>query len=498
MRNLPQSLFGADQVRELDRIAIEELEIDAYALMRRAGQAGFDALCAEWPRADAVTVVCGSGNNGGDGYVVSELALRAGWPVSVIAVKPPGTEVAKRAAADFRAAGGVAQAWPARAAVERGVVVDGLLGTGLDKPVTGIYAQAIDYVNDTGRPVLALDVPSGLNADTGCVMGCAVRAGLTVSFIGLKLGLFTGSGREYAGGIRFSDLAVPAATYRSVAPRAARIEPYADGLLPVRRARDAHKGMGGRVLIVGGNRGMAGAARMSGEAAYRAGAGLVEIAAPEEQVAAIGGGCPELMVHGVDPRAWTQPWKRVAAVAVGPGLGQDGWALRMFAAVLESTLPTVVDADALNLLSTQPERRANWVLTPHPGEAARLLQTTPAQVQADRPAAAAALVDRYGGVVVLKGSGTLVAAANQTLSLCDRGNPGMASGGMGDVLTGIIAGLLAQGLPPWDAARLGVWLHARAADAATWGCGEIGLMATDLLPWVRRILNGEVGDTGNP
>jgi len=496
MTELPQSLFGAREVRELDRVAIEDLHIDAYVLMRRAGQAAFDCLRAEWPRAEGVTVVCGSGNNGGDGYVVAELALRAKWPVTVIAVKPPGTDVARRAYADYQAAGGSALAWPVTAPADRGVIVDGVLGTGLERTVTGVYAHAIEYVNSAGRPVLALDVPSGLHADTGRVMGCAVKAQLTVAFIGLKIGLFTGSGRECAGRIRFSDLAVPASTYRAVKPRAQRIDPYADGLLPAGRARDAHKGIAGRVLIVGGNRGMAGAARMSGEAAYRAGAGLVEIAAPAEQAPVIGAGCPELMVNGVDPRHWPRPWARVSAVAVGPGLGQDDWAMRMFSLILESPVPAVVDADALNLLSTQPEHRDNWILTPHPGEAARLLGATPLDVQADRPAAVAALVERYGGVVVLKGSGTLVAAAHRTVSLCDRGNPGMASGGMGDVLTGIIAGLLAQGGDPWDAARLGVWVHARAADEATRGDGEIGLMATDLLPWVRRILNGEVSDPG--
>ncbi|MDH3637387.1 MAG: NAD(P)H-hydrate epimerase, partial [Gammaproteobacteria bacterium] len=299
MADLPQSLFGAREVRELDRVAIEELNIDAYTLMRRAGQAAFDCLKAEWPRVESVTVMCGSGNNGGDGYVLAELALRAGWRVTVIAIKPPGTDVARHACADYQAAGGACLGWPGDLPADHGVIADGLLGTGLEQAVAGVYADAIELINRDDRPVLALDVPSGLHADTGGVMGCAVKAQLTVSFIGLKIGLFTGRGREFAGRIRFNDLAVPARTYSAVEPRARRIDPRADGLLPLTRPRDAHKGIAGRALIVGGNSGTAGAARMSGEAAYRSGAGLVEVVTPPEQVAVIGGGCPELMVKGV-------------------------------------------------------------------------------------------------------------------------------------------------------------------------------------------------------
>ncbi len=486
MSELPQLLYGAQEVRELDRVAIEECHIDAYTLMRRAGQAAFDCLAATWPRVREVTVVCGSGNNGGDGYVLAELALRAGWDVSAVAVKSPATATARQAHDDFAAAGGTAREWPP--ATMGGVVVDGLLGTGLERAVTGIYREAIEFINHGTGPVLALDIPSGLHADSGRIMGCAVRADVTVSFIGLKLGLFTGSGRALSGRIRFSDLDVPAGIYTRVTERARRIRPYTSGWLPLQRPRDAHKGRAGRVVIVGGNRGMAGAAAMSGMAAYRAGAGLVEVVTPPEQALTVGAGRPELMVNGLRPGDW-RPDARASSVAVGPGLGQDEWALAMLAATLDTRLPAVVDADALNLLANQPERRDHWVLTPHPGEAARLLGMTIADVQQDRSAAAAALVERYGGVAVLKGSGSLVAAAGQPLAVCDRGNPGMATGGMGDILTGVIAALLAQGLEPWRAACLGVWVHARAADCAVRREGEIGLMATDTLPWIRRLLN---------
>jgi NAD(P)H-hydrate epimerase len=288
----------------------------------------------------------------------------------------------------------------------------------------------------------------------------------------------------------FDDLDVPPGVFLSATPSATRLEVGLLSRLLPRRPRGAHKGRFGHVLVVGGDHGMTGAVRMAAEAAARSGAGLVSVATRPEHAAAIAAVRPELMCHGVDGAAQLHPLlERATVVAIGPGLGQSPWAQRLLGQVLDADLPLVVDADALNLLAREPHNRGRWVITPHPGEAARLLGTAAAAVQADRFAAVEALADAFGGVAVLKGAGTLIRARGQVTYVCDAGNPGMASGGMGDVLTGVIAGLAAQGLDLEDAARAGVYAHAAAADAAARSGGERGLLALDLLPELRRLLN---------
>jgi ADP-dependent NAD(P)H-hydrate dehydratase / NAD(P)H-hydrate epimerase len=495
---LPEALFRAAQVREFDRRAIDGYAIASNVLMERAGAAAFGLATVRWPRARRVVVVCGTGNNGGDGFVVARLAKLAGLATIVLLV---GDEAGIRGdAAIMRRrcvdAGVEIAAFHADRLRDAGLVIDALLGTGLQRIVEGPWREAIATINSITAPKLAVDVPSGLNSDSGAVMGAAVRAEATMSFIGLKTGLFTGSGRTHAGTIYFDDLGVPPDVYAGVEPAAHRIlETGVSGLLR-RRARDAHKGTCGHVLVIGGNAGMSGAVRLAGEAAYRAGAGLVTIATHPDHAAAVNATRPELIVVGARAaKDLAEPLARADVVALGPGLGGDRWARTIYRAICRSELPLVVDADALNLLSDAPACRSNWVLTPHPGEAGRLLGTTTRAVQQDRFAAARSIVARYGGVCVLKGSGTIVAEhADASTDLCDRGNPGMASGGMGDVLTGILAALRAQGLAARDAARLGVWLHASAADAAAVEeGGETGLLASDLMPRLRALIAGIAG-----
>jgi hydroxyethylthiazole kinase-like uncharacterized protein yjeF len=248
------------------------------------------------------------------------------------------------------------------------------------------------------------------------------------------------------------------------------------------------KGHFGHVLVVGGESGMSGAARLAGEAAARTGAGLVSVATRTEHAAIISAAVPELMCHGVEDRESLLPLlHRASVVAVGPGLGQSDWAQSLFGVLLQGKLPMVVDADALNLLGIDPLKRDNWILTPHPGEAARLLGQTVEEIQSDRTGSATQLQKKYGGVVVLKGAGTVVVNSEGVVGICGEGNPGMATGGMGDVLTGVIAGLLAQGISLSQAAQLGVCLHARAGDLAA-ADGEKGLLASDLFPFIRRLL----------
>lgn len=489
---LPYALYRAEQVRALDRAVIDEFGIPGGILMERAGAAAFRILRERWGDVRSLTVLCGVGNNGGDGYVIARLALEGGYRVQVLQLgdssRLQGDALEK--ASLYRSAGGTVEHFTGLPR-DPGVIVDAILGTGLERPVQGQWADSIRQVNDHPAPVLAIDIPSGLHADTGTVLGVAVEADVTISFICLKQGMFTGNAPDCCGEIRFDGLEVPAAVYARQIASARRVDWQRMASLLGRRRRAAHKGDFGHVVIVGGAPGFSGAARMAGEAAARSGAGLVSVATAREHAAWLNLGRPELMCHGVGgPSELRRLLDGANCVAVGPGLGQTRWARELFEAAVESGLPLVVDADALNLLSRAPRKVGHWLLTPHPGEAARLLRCTPAEVQRDRFSAAARLQEAYGGVVVLKGAGTLVQGGpDRPPAVCSQGNPGMASGGMGDALTGIVAALLAQGLSPEDAACAGVCVHAAAGDAAASEGGERGLLATDLLPQVRRLVN---------
>jgi NAD(P)H-hydrate epimerase len=378
------------------------------------------------------------------------------------------------------------QAWSECAALE-GVVVDALLGTGLHGVVREPYAQAIRLLNASGLPVLAVDLPSGLCADSGRVLGVAVRAQLTVTLIGLKLGLFTGVAADWVGELQFDDLQ---ADPQLVARQACMAQRLAGGNLPClpERSRGVHKGQLGHVLVVGGERGLAGAALLAAQSALRSGAGMVSLATRGEHLAAAQARIPEVMSVGLASANQLLALGQSATVwVVGPGLGQGAWARSLLSVAAITAAPQVWDADALNLLAAGAvEMPGNGVITPHPGEAARLLGITSAEVQADRPSAARALAQRYQAVCVLKGAGSLIADPAGQLLLCDRGHPVMAGAGLGDVLAGLIGALLAQGLPAFAAASLGVWLHASAGERlAEQGCG---LAASDLCAAIRKLL----------
>jgi hydroxyethylthiazole kinase-like uncharacterized protein yjeF len=495
---LPVSLYRAEQVRTLDRFAIEDQGIPGAVLMERAGLAAFQACEQRWPGARRIAVVCGVGNNGGDGYIMARRALEAGLTVRVCQLGDVSRlrGDALQAFRRMQKAGLRTIPFAADVLSWADVVVDAIFGTGLDREVTGVWAGALTMIRTSGVPVLAIDIPSGLHADTGSVLGTAVRAALSISFIGLKQGMFTNEGREYSGTILFDDLAVPAEVYRHCPPSAQRISYAQLAPLLMPRPRSAHKGDFGHVLVIGGDHGFAGAARLAAEAAARVGAGLVTLATRSSHAGTLIATRPELMCHSVDaPERLLPLLERATVLAVGPGLGQSAWAESLLSTALAARQPLVIDADALNLMArpTGP-RRSNgqaarrWVLTPHPGEAGRLLECSAREVQSDRFSALQALVERFGGVCVLKGSGTLVLEAGGDIAVADGGNPGMAAGGMGDVLTGIVAGLAAQRLPLSESARLGVCLHARAGDMAASG-GERGLLAGDLLATLRTLVN---------
>jgi NAD(P)H-hydrate epimerase len=485
------SLYTVAQVRAFDREAIDAHGIPGYELMQRAGAAAFGHLRARWPHARRIAIVCGGGNNGGDGYVLARLARAATFEVHVIALESPraGGDAA-RACTDWTGAGGGVLDAGAELPLAD-VYVDAIFGTGLARPPSGMAARWIDLLNAAGRPVLALDVPSGLDADTGHVPGVAVRATETVSFVARKRGLYTGAAGDHAGAITLADLGIPAAVFahsRADAELAA-IEIVRAWLPP--RSGNVHKGTFGHVLAIGGDTGMAGAIRLCGEAALRVGAGLVSVATRVEHVAAINAARPELMARGVGgPQELEALLEHASVVALGPGLGKQAWGHALWYSAIAAGKAMVLDADALNLLSrdavTLPSQ---CVLTPHPGEAARLLRSETQAVTEDRFAAVRAIAQRFNAVAVLKGVGTLVAAPDGQVAVCPWGNPGMASGGMGDVLTGVIAGLQAQGLDAWQAAYAGVALHALAGDAAA-RAGQAGTLAADLFEPLRSLRNG--------
>jgi NAD(P)H-hydrate epimerase len=488
---LPYALYTATQVREFDRIVIEEYGIPGDDLMERAGTRAYHWMQARWPDLTEILVVCGVGNNGGDGFVLARHAKLGGLRVRLLQLGDPaklhGDALAMAEA--WRAIGGVIE--PFEEVVGKpGLIVDAILGTGLERDVSGHWSDAIDQINRHQAPVFALDIPSGLNSDTGRVMGSAIRADAALSFIGLKQGMFTGEGPACCGEIAFDALDVPARVYARQLLAARRIDWRKLGGQVGRRRRSSHKGDYGHLLVIGGGIGYPGAIRLAAEAGARSGAGLVTLATHPDHVASVNAGRPELMSRGVTGgESLSALFERASVMALGPGLGRDAWGETVFKAAVQCELPTVLDADGLYWLSRYPERRDDWILTPHPGEAARLLDTTSGEVQADRFTVARTLQARYGGVVVLKGAGTLIVGnSSHPPAICSDGNPGMASGGTGDLLTGIIAALLAQGHELRTAAELGVALHAAAGDQAA--CqGEIGMLAGDLLPELRILLN---------
>ena len=488
MDSLPANIYTVAAVRETDRTTIEDHGVPGYTLMSRAGAAAVAEARTLFPDARRWQVVCGAGNNAGDGYVVARLAAFEGIAVSVLTLVDPERLEGDAATAygDFAAEGGVVVPWEGQLDGEADLLVDGLLGSGLERDVTGDFADAVAAINAHPSPALALDIPTGLHGDSGEILGCAVRADLTVTFVGLKAGLFLGDGPNCRGVLRFAGLDIPDSYREGIEPAFRRIDDAMYSAALPRRQRSGHKGDYGHVLIVGGGEGMPGAVRLAGEAALRCGAGLVSIATHPSHASLLVASRPELMSHGVADASELEPLlQRADVVAFGPGLGQSDWARALYARVATLSRPTVWDADALNLLAEQPQPADSRVITPHPGEAGRLLGVSAAEIQADRAGALESLQARYGGTVVLKGAGSLV-SSQPVPYLCSAGNPGMGSAGMGDVLTGIIAALLAQGVA--EAAAIGVEAHARAGDRAA-ASGERGLLASDLLDQLRAVVN---------
>lgn len=488
-------LFTAQEARELDQLAIKQFGQAGIRLMHRAGQAVFEVLQRHAPSLKSISVYCGKGNNGGDGYIVAGLAALRGYAVEVFCVEP---ESLVDDAADARA-------WcleqpniserPASAAPPTGaLIVDALLGTGIKGEVRPVYAQAIEAINLAGKPVISIDLPSGLNATTGTFSEHVVRADHTVTFVGVKRGLVTGQGQATAGLLHFDDLGIPAAAYEQ-GPVGIPWLCWNDmSPLPV-RPKAAHKGSFGHALLIGGAPGYGGAVMLSAQAALRAGVGLLSVATCKEHVTAMLSRHPEAMVRSCESRAALAPLLASAdVIACGPGLGIESWGEQMFETALATEKPLILDADGLNLLARRKKplhRTSPLIVTPHPGEAARLLQVEIAEIESDRCAAATKLGRLLNAWVVLKGSGSVLATPEGSLlGICRHGNPGMASGGTGDVLTGLILGLWSHLQSPQLALKMAVCAHSLAADNLVGRQGELGMLASDMPPEIRSILNG--------
>ena len=488
MSSLPAQLYTAEQVRHIEQ-RVFSAGTAAGTLMHRAGLRAYRILREKWPNARRVSIVCGPGNNGGDGYVIAALAAKAGLEVQLVQHGEPRSADARAALTEAREAGAKLIPYHAGALGQSDVVVDALLGIGLSNQPRAPYTEIIAKINAVDAPCLSVDIPSGLLADSGAAAGSLIKANVTATFVGLKIGLFTGRGPDCTGEVLFDDLGVG---------ESVRVEPHfatrlssrwVRAVLPLREA-SFHKGQAGHLLVVGGGPAMAGAAWLAGAAALRCGAGRVTIACHPTSVAAIAAGSPELMVRSVSgPADLTGLLDQMDAIVVGPGLGRDSWGTALLALILDKADPSLLDADALNLLSLDRQPVRGSVVTPHPAEAARLLGQSTDNVSGDRPGAVRAISKALDAVCVLKGCGTLVCSDEDALLLCDRGNPGMASAGMGDLLSGVIGSLRAQGLSPLQAAGAGTWIHSAAADLAAPAGGPVGLIAGDLMPYLRLLRN---------
>lgn len=465
-----------------------------FELMQRAGRAVFDLVCRHHPGAKHWLILAGHGNNGGDAFVLAHLAKAADIEITICLANPakPLSGDALTAQQAYLRSGGKVSNWQTQDFSAYDLIIDGLLGTGISHEVRTPFDTIINAVNGSGVPVVSIDLPSGLDADTGAALGCAVAANATVTFVGSKAGLVTGQGKSHTGKLFFNDLGV-GSVFNQVADPKGRLIRYAR-LKPLpTRPQHSHKGTFGRLLCVGGGPGMPGAIRLASEAGLRTGAGLVRVFSHTSSLAFIGAGRPELMLSDSTLTQWLN-WADV--VALGPGLGQSDWSVSVFAEVLAaaaaSNMAIVIDADGLNLLAEYPQTTLpeQVVLTPHPGEAARLLGLTNQAIESDRYAAAKAIADKFQCICVLKGAGTLIASVSSNACLiCEDGNPGMATAGMGDTLTGIIAALLSQGLAVESAAEYGVCIHSAAADSIAEKGGQRGIIASDIIDNLRTFVN---------
>jgi len=502
-------LYTAAQCREIDRLAMQSLSLEGMQLMQRAAEAAMDVLSSCWPGVQSLGMYCGPGNNGGDGYLLAARAHKLGYAVRVYVVLPPASELAIAAHAVALESGVEISRYDNRFESDfdssTDLIVDAIFGHGLTRPLQGDLATLVCHLNQSTVPVLALDIPSGINSDSGAVMGCALYASASCSFIAPKRGMYTGAGPDYVGEIYEVSLGVSPQIYAEITPACEVISLSSlKPLLPTPRPT-SHKGDFGHVAVIGGQPGMVGAVILAALAAARSGAGRVTVLSDMSHIQLIQQQNPVLMTRSIKADGDLALPDSITAIALGPGLGcpsslnpetvdpaPPNWSLAVFEGALSQAkahdLPVLVDADALSLLAAFPRRFSHWVLSPHPREAATLLSISVQDVEADRPAACQQIAQRYGGVCVLKGKGSLISDGGARLSICTAGNWGMATAGSGDVLSGMIAAFLASGIAAYDAARLAVSIHAHAGESAASTLAMRSMIATDLIDQLTVVL----------
>ncbi len=475
-------IYLKEQIKSVDRKAAQLLEISSFQLMHKAGTAVFAYIRHH----RKILIVTGTGHNAGDGFIIALLALNSGinvdvWSLKAIEQLPKD---AQKAANDYQKAGGQFIQGPSNQQYD--CIVDAILGTGLNREVKGHFAQAINWINKQNIKTLSVDIPSGLDADTGCIRSCAIQADVTISIICFKPGLITNHGKDQCGQLYLEDLGIPKSIQQTIKTTIHLLDKSTLHHSKLIHQHNSHKSSFGQVMIVGGKKNMLGAVILAGQSALRSGCGLVEVVSQHSQSVLISLQCPELLTS--DDINTARLLTTAQVIAIGPGLGLDSQAKNTLSFCLELKKPMVIDADALTLIaqqyyfdntSIQPiQFNDNVVLTPHPKEAARLLNCDTQTIQADRVSAAQALSERFNTNVILKGSGTVICDTTGQTFICPFGYSGMATAGMGDVLTGIIAGLIAQGLPVIEAAQTGVVWHAIAAEDCQKGNG---LIASDVI-----------------
>jgi len=496
-KNTGQPLYNATEIKRIEQQAAASGGYAMYQLMEKAGLACWNYIQQHWQEAKKITIICGKGNNAGDGFVLARIAVNEGKTVQVLTVEADA-EYKGDAQIAYQAMikqGIEPQVFSSQQLADQDLIIDAILGTGLKGVLRENFLRVIEAVNSTmaidWAPVLSIDIPSGLESDTGFANPVAINATRTLTFIGIKSGMVTAFARAYCGSIHLDQLGIDDEIYKQFSPMG-----WIDNTdklihnLP-KRSQVSHKGDHGHLLLVGGDYGFGGAILMSAIAAARCGAGMLTILTRDAHVGPILSQCPEAMIRsvsGADDPVFLKLLGSVDAVVIGPGLGQEDWGVGLLKAICKLELPILIDADALNILARNQYQNTHWVMTPHPGEAGRLLNLPTSKIQQDRYSAVKQLQEKYSGVVVLKGAGSLIIDQQQTITVCNEGNPGMATAGMGDILSGIIGSLLAQGIESHLAARTGVALHARAGDLAA-KKGQKGLMATDLIDPLRMLVN---------
>ncbi|MCZ6802125.1 MAG: NAD(P)H-hydrate dehydratase [Nitrospirae bacterium] len=502
-------LVTAAQMQELDRRTIEEAGVSGKVLMERAGTGATNAF-EEFFRSfkeKRVLVVCGKGNNGGDGFVMSRLLLKNKAKVQTILLEnPKGLKGdAKYMYQRYMKTAGSPSivVLPSAKTLQRllknsDILIDAMLGTGISEPVKDVFQMTINAMNESGLPICALDLPSGIHAETGKILGAAIRANLTVTFGQPKLGLFLGPAIDHTGDIQVIDIGIPEVFVKETSSTSYLLTPSLMRPLQPVRTRNSHKGTCGHTGIIAGSPGKTGAAALAAQASLRTGAGLVTVATPAQAHSALESKLLEAMsLPFPDTKSGTlglsalpslcEFQKNRTSLAIGPGITTHPETVELIHAFLPHiSKPCVLDADALNALAghcdllrlcPQP-----LILTPHPGEMARLSSPIPGKtINSDRLGIASGFAQLYGVIVILKGARTVIAHPNGHVAICPTGNPGMATAGSGDVLTGVLGSLLAQGLSAWDAAQLGVYLHGMAGDLAAEQVGHIGMIASDII-----------------